>query len=358
MSTRANTLLGLILLVGAGCSPDRPLAPVAETSSASAATRLGVLSRNLYVGTDLDAVLTALTSSSPEDDFPALLSAIATLEETHFPARAEAFADEIARTRPHVVGLQEVSTVDIDLTGLGIPVTVQLDFLSTLLDELSERGLDYTVGAAVENITADPIPGISLLDRDVLLVDPNRVEVLSKVEANFLHSIGPVAPGVVLRRGWVSVTAEVDGGALTVVNTHLESGESSQLAQLRAAQAAELVAALGDAAPVILLGDLNDVPGSLMYQVVTGAGFSDAWAALRPGAIGHTCCHLPDLSNPVAAFHERIDYIMTRGLEGPGGLLLGQIDRLGDLPSSLVAGPEHAIWPSDHAGLLADFLQP
>jgi endonuclease/exonuclease/phosphatase family metal-dependent hydrolase len=299
-------------------------------------------------------VLAALVSSDPQDDLPALLTGIGTLGETDFPSRAEAFADEIARTRPHVVGLQEVSTIDIDLTPLSLPITLHLDFLPTLLAELAERGLDYAVGATVENIEAAPLPGISLLDRDVLLVDASRVEVISKVEANFAHNIGPVAPGVVLKRGWVAVTGRIDGRVLTVANTHLESGASPQLDQLRAAQALELVSALGSASPAIIMGDLNGIPGSLMYQVVTGAGFIDTWSELRPGASGFTCCHLPDLSNQVEVFDERIDYVMTRDLSDSQGKLLGQITRIGDQPSSLVPGPVHRIWPSDHAGVLAE----
>jgi hypothetical protein len=45
---------------------------------------------------------------------------LATLQETDFPARASAVADEIARFRPHAVGLQEVSTVDLTLPPLGV----------------------------------------------------------------------------------------------------------------------------------------------------------------------------------------------------------------------------------------------
>jgi hypothetical protein len=325
---------------------------------AAEASRIGVLTRNLYVGTDLDAVLTALVSSDPQDDLPALLAGIRTLQETDFPRRAEVFADEIARTRPHVVGLQEVATTDIDLIPLSIPITLHLDFLPALLTELSERGLPYAVAGLVENIEAAPLPGISFLDRDALLVDASRVEVISATGSNFAHNIGTVAPGVVLKRGWVTATVRIEGRVLTVASTHLESGESPQLDQLRAAQALELVTALGSASPAVLMGDLNDVPGSPMYQVVTGAGFADTWSELRPAVQGFTCCHLPDLSNQVEAFHERIDYVLARGLAGPGSDLLGQVTVIGDQPSSLIPGPVHRIWPSDHAGVFAEILLP
>jgi endonuclease/exonuclease/phosphatase family metal-dependent hydrolase len=365
MSAPARTLLFLSVL-GTACSSDNSLGPPLEPDSealtngvpTSTASHVSVLTRNLYVGTDLDAVLTALVSSDPQDDLPALLTGIRTLQETDFPRRAAAFADEIARTRAHIVGLQEVSTIDINLTPLSIPVTLHLDFLPALLTELSERGLQYAVAGLVENIEAAPLPGISLLDRDALLVDASRVEIISTTEATFAHNIGLVAPGVVLKRGWVAATVRIGDEVLTVASTHLETGESPQLDQLRAAQALELVTALGAASPAILMGDLNDVPGSLMHQVVTGAGFADTWSDLRPSVQGFTCCHLPDLSNHVEAFHERIDYVMARGLAGPAGDLLGQVSVIGDQPSSLIPGPVHRIWPSDHAGVLAEILLP
>jgi hypothetical protein len=53
------------------------------------------------------------------------------------------------------------------------------------------------------------------------------------------------------------------------------------------------------------------------HEWVTGAGFADTWAALRPGTPGLTCCEPPDMSNPVAPLTERIDYVFARGIGGP-----------------------------------------
>jgi endonuclease/exonuclease/phosphatase family metal-dependent hydrolase len=352
----------LTAIAAAGCSDGQVTGPsthsAAVTSNAQGADRIGFLSRNLYVGTDLDALVAALISSDPNDDLPALFTAIETAQETNWPGRVEALADEIARYRPHFVGLQEVSSIDIDLTALGIPVAIHQDFLADLLAELSERGLDYSVGSVVENIEAAPIPGIDLLDRDALLVDDSRVDLLSSDAANYTFNIGPVAPGVVIQRGWVAVAANVDGRELTVASTHLESGDSPPIAALRAAQALELLVILGSGSPIVIMGDLNDTPGSPMYEVVTGAAFLDAWAAMRPRASGYTCCHLPDLSNRVNDFDQRIDYVMVRGLTGPSGRLQGRVSVIGDEPGSRVPGPEHRVWPSDHAGVFADVLLP
>jgi endonuclease/exonuclease/phosphatase family metal-dependent hydrolase len=312
---------------------------------------LTVMTRNMYVGADVDAVIAALVSPDPADDQATLVEAIATLQTTDFPARAAAIADEIARTRPHVVGLQEVSTIDIQLPPLG--VALRLEFLSQLLSELAARGLQYDVAARVSNIQAAPFPGVSLVDEDAILVDPNRVAVHRTSARSFSANIGQVAPGVVLARGWVAVDVTVDGLPLTIASTHLESGEGPQLDQLRAAQAQELAQALAGATPAVVMGDLNDVPGSAMYQVLAGVGFTDLWTAFRGNAPGYTCCHAADLSGQVASFHERIDYILARHGNGE---VKGRIELVGEVPADRFTGAAHPLWPSDHAGLVARLI--
>lgn len=365
--TLARAPLFVGLAVAASCSESSVLGPaladrIAAWPSATAAPtprRITVMTRNLYIGADVDAVIGALASADPTDDVPALLAAVATLQQTTFPARAEALADEIARARPHVVGLQESDEVEIDLTGLGLPVDIDLDFLPILQAALGARGLNYTVAGQVTNITATPVPGISVTDFDVILVDANRVTVGPAVTAQtFTFNIGVVAPGVELKRGWVRIEATIDGTPITIASTHLESGNAPGLAALRAAQAAELVGSVGTASPAILLGDFNDTPGSPMHGVVSSAGFSDVWAALRPGVRGFTCCQISDLSNHVAVLDQRIDYVFARGIGGPHGNLLGQVTIIGDQPGDRVAGPFYPIWPSDHAGVVVDFLMP
>ncbi|MGH7702338.1 MAG: endonuclease/exonuclease/phosphatase family protein, partial [Gemmatimonadales bacterium] len=320
--------LFLVLAGAAACSdataPTERLAAASAFASATSARRIPVMTRNLYIGADVDAVIGALASPDPTDDAPALLAGIAVLQRTDFPARVEALADEIARAAPHVVGLQEVDRLQIDLTALGLPIDIELDFLPVLQAALAARGLNYTVAGQVTNLTAAPFPGINVTDHDVILVDANRVTVdPAVITRTYSLNIGVVAPGVELKRGWVQIEASIQGVPLTIATTHLESGSAAGLSALRAGQAAELVGSVGAASPAILLGDFNDTPGSAMYGVVTGAAFSDSWAALRPGASGFTCCELPDLSNHVAGLSHRIDYVFARGIGGPQGKLQG-----------------------------------
>jgi len=65
-----------------------------------------------------------------------------------------------------------------------------------------------------------------------------------------------------------------------------------------------------------------------------------------------------DLSNRRATFDERIDYVFARGFEHRRRDARGRIQRLGDVPADRVRGPEHKLWPSDHAGLVADLRVP
>lgn len=353
MRSRDRALLFALTMYCAACSDTAgdPLGPEAEVlpeAAELAGGSLAVMSRNLYVGADADAVIAALATPDPSDDLPALLTAVDQLRQTDWSARAAAIADEIARARPHAVGLQEVSTIDLTIPPLG--VDVHLDFLPLLLAELTERGYDYTVAARVRNFEATPLPGVRLVDDDALLLDRSRVTIRATDARRYGVNLGPVAPGVTLERGWVSADVEIAGRPYTIASTHLESGAMPGLDQIRAAQAAELAQGLPTGRIALIMGDLNDVPGSPMHQVLLGAGFVDLWAALRPGTAGFTCCHAPDLSNALERFDERIDYVLVRGADGPSA---DRIDRVGEVAADRISGPDHLIWPSDHAGLIA-----
>jgi endonuclease/exonuclease/phosphatase family metal-dependent hydrolase len=332
---------------------------LSEQRMGAASFDVKVMSQNLYVGADVDLVIRALGTPDPNDDFPALLFAIETVGKTAFPARVEAIADAIMRERPHAVGLQEVSELNIDLRPLGVPVLVNQDFLALVQDALARRGLNYVVAGSSNNINVSLVGGlVRLVDHDVLLVDASRVHVNAASGQAFAVNLGPVAPGVSLIRGWVWARTTVAGlGDYTFATAHLEANLAGAPAGLveaiRAAQVGEMVATLASSERVVLIGDLNDRRGSPMYTVLTDAGYTDTWAALRPGAAGPTCCHAADLADAVANLDQRIDYVFTRGLARGDGKLFGQIDRFGDTPSDRLAGPAYPIWPSDHTGLQA-----
>jgi hypothetical protein len=321
------------------------------------------MSRNLYIGFDADAAVAALATGDPAIFGPALQAAVGTLLNTDFAARANAFADEIARARPHAVGLQEAWAIHADLAPLGVPMRIDLDYIDILQAALGARHLPYAVAARVTDTDMQPLPGIELVDREALLVDTSRVTVIVAFGQTFANNIGPIAPGIDKKAGYIRAITMIGGRRVTLVTTHLESdlgpGTHELIAGLRAAQAAEIVAAVDTVPNVIMVGDLNDVAGSPMHQVLTGAGLVDTWAQLNPRDPGLTdSCFSSDLADAAPHCTDRHDFIFVRGLGVANAGLIGKEYLVGLTPNERVQGPAGLLWPSDHAGVVGDFLTP
>jgi predicted extracellular nuclease len=362
MKFASRLIVSSLATLALGCAQEAPNAPSAvETGLEPVTLRapphgLVVMFQNIYVGADVDAVIGALATPDQNDDVPALLGAAGTLNETDFTARAAGFADAVARFRPHVIGLVEVSKIDIDLdlTPLGGPhIVAHEDFLPEISAALAQRHLHYRVAAVNQNFVVTPIAGVSLADYDVTLVDA-RVRVGHDVVArNFVNNVGPVAPGVSLTYGFTLVPISVAGRHYQVATTHLQDDVgSADPTLLRAAQMQELVEAVPAGRPAVIMGDFNDAAGTPMYQVATEAGFTDVWPALRPGEDGFTCCHASNLT-AARIPDQRIDYVLARGFGRHDKPVDGWIARFGARPGEMVQGPLHPIFISDHIGLVA-----
>ncbi|MSR02472.1 MAG: hypothetical protein EXR94_07000 [Gemmatimonadetes bacterium] len=96
----------------------------------------------------------------------------------------------------------------------------------------------------------------------------------------FQNNIGVLAPGIDKKAGFIAAPVTIGDLHVTLVTTHLEAdlgpGSSPLVSRLWAAQVAEIAGVLGSTPRAIVLGDLNDVTGSPMDQVLRGAGFTDA----------------------------------------------------------------------------------
>lgn len=362
MRTLSRLLPLLALAALAACSENNALAPendISFNNSAGHGERsVSVMTRNLYIGADVDAVMAVLGT---EAQGPALAAALLTLQHTDFATRIRAIAREIAKNRPDVVGIQEAYDLYVDqglLEMLGLSGgTIQIDFLVGLQAALAREHVRYVV-AAKNTTTATSLMGgaISIIDHDVLLVNERTVTLLGdSIGTTFATNVPAeyLPEGLALLRGYVSRKATIDGAEMLLVNTHLESGDL--FGEVRAGQAMELAALIGaSSAPrVVLTGDFNDVPGSMMHQVLAGANLVDTWAALRPRDAGFTCCQAADLSNRRSELNQRIDYIWTRGFTRPSGKLNGEIQLVSAQPDARVRGAFGLIWPSDHAGVVA-----
>jgi endonuclease/exonuclease/phosphatase family metal-dependent hydrolase len=348
-----RALAGLALAVACTDQAPLPTDPSVAAGAGPAATPVTVMTQNMYVGTDVDAVIRALLGGG--DPTLALLQAVNTLLANDLDTRLAAMADNIARHRPQVVALQEASRIELGIPSPPFPTPIWLsqDFVAQLLAALAARGLEYEVAAANQNFAIDltPIFGVlvRLTDLEVLLVD-HRVEVLATSHDSY--SCPPLCVPLgftTIVRGWARVDARIAGRPITFVGTHLESGSDPLTVALRAAQAQELAGTLsGVTNPVVLMGDLNDVPGSSMNAVFQQAGFTDLWTAAGSGS-GNTCCHQPDLR--ARDLFKRIDYVMVRGgfQNGAGEIIGGARIEVVD-PLLPAGGP---LWPSDHGGLVA-----
>lgn len=346
-------------------------ASAAEVRGATV-SNVRVMTQNLYIGLDVFPIL-----SAPPEEVPTVVAdAFADFVANRPEDRMAALANEIALTRPHLVGLQEVVRVfeqspsDAVLGELEPNASDEVvDFLAVLLDELSERGVTYEV--AIEQVGAD-----IELPRFDGLVDgaPAFSDVRSRFSDVILRRAGvtteplfainyraalPVAtlPGGSVPRNAVGVLARVGAQSFRFVSTHLEPlvpGLPDE-SQPQLAQGAELIELLatehGPELPTIVVGDFNS-PAELgaTYQEMSEAGYADVWNARLPlGGSGLTCCQDVVLDNPQSALSERIDFIWTQNLELDAPVLAFT---LGDLPFfRTVTQPR--LWPSDHAGIIA-----
>ena len=360
---KALVNLGALCLVlfAAACDDTSPTQPElgddpgieARRGHRFGAQRISVLSRNLYIGFNVDETIAALATPDPNDDLAAIQKAIETLIATDFPTRAGAMADEVARLKPDFLGLQEVYDLDINIPGLP---PIHLPFLAIFEAALMKRGLNYMI-AAEDTVTDAQLPGIRLVDHDIMFVNADRVELHESAGDTFSINLGdPFGIGVNVVRGWTKVRATVAGIEVEVWNTHTESGSDPAIVGLRALQMGELAGMASTELPVIVMGDLNDQPGSPMHQVMMGAGFEDLWAELRHRAPGYTCCHADDLSNQRVNMDQRIDYVMARGFGSGRRGVKGMIRLTGKRRWERVDGPYYEVWPSDHAGVFARLL--
>jgi endonuclease/exonuclease/phosphatase family metal-dependent hydrolase len=368
MNRIAIPLLAFVLAM-AGCDEDLITdsgidQPVAPDQSSNSAVKLKVMTRNMYIGADVDKVIEATDVFK----IPVLVEeAWQTMQATDFPSRAEAIAREIEASSPHLVGLQEVYLIrtqapaDLELNA----ETVAFDFLETLLSELEELGTDYRVVGQVENSDVEMprlnrqegMVDVRVTDYDVVLARGD-VEIGNVVAGNYQASF-PVQ-SFEIKRGYIVAEATVEEMAFRFVNTHPEPASTAE-GYFQDLQVKELLEMLeSDPQPTVLVGDLNTpAPMSPIYAYFIEAGYEDVWTSFGDKASeGLTCCHATTLDNTDVSFHERIDLILVNHLEGlvaPSGKLTGFVEIVGE---ELADRTSTGVWPSDHAGLVAEIVFP
>jgi hypothetical protein len=255
----------------------------------------------------------------------------------------------LARERPHLVGLQEVSrwaVAPIEPDGSLGQERVLVDFLPALLQALDDAQCPFDAHVVNENFAgAMPVSDsewMSLVGANVTLVRRDAgVEVLGGATGDFAvgHEVVTGIDGMrfPILRSWGSLDVRVDGVAMRFANTHTEAYD----ARVRDAQRDEMLAHCDEAGtPVVLVGDFNAKPG----VVGVDAPWLDAWSGRE--APGATNGQAADLTNQESTLSERIDYVFVRDAR------VLTCRRIGHEPAD--RSTPHDLWPSDHAGVVAD----
>jgi len=394
-------LLSLLLALPAGAAENKK----------PRKAKIKVVTYNLYVGADIFRVFNPPACGTAQ----AVYDIHTIIQGTNFPERAEAIADQILMQDPHVIGLQEVSLLRTQFPGNALApdgsgieflgdfpadprftfkldaADVEYDFLQILLDALEARGLDYVAVDDASPLNADvEFPAIEfdqfcnplglptdvrLTDRDVILVRAN-LDVNLAIKANFqfnapialptaIPTPGGLVPAIYITeftRGWGLIDLTIKDQSYRVVNTHLEVGDRAMpptegLNLVQGAQAIELgTLTTSLAPPVVVLGDINSSPGSLVtdprpaYGILMGFPLNDTWTMRHQISDdpGHTFGQNETVDNPESMMFERIDYIFTNF----GDLVPDKIkaEVLGKDPADKTPS---GLWPSDHAGVAA-----
>ena len=318
---------------------------------------LTVMTYNVYLGASaVDLLSVENLLQVPEEVANMYNNVIA----SDFPSRAAAIAKSIKTYQPHLIGLQEISLIRRQspgdrIAGGTVPAEeVVLDFLQILMDALQAEGLSYNIAAQVENIDSEMpmftdtgIVDVRLTDYDVLLAR-NDVEISRPMNTNYENLLTIEMLGLEVKRGYAAVDATVSGVTYRVVNTHLEAF----VEEARVAQTQELVDILSnETLPIILLGDFNTpATHGTGYQILLSAGYMDTWQ-MDTGGSGNTCCQnseifIDDDIKNMGELSERIDQIFLRNLQ-PTSVMTYTV---GDKPTDRLPS---GLWPSDHAGVVA-----
>lgn len=366
------SLVTIALALAAGCDADRRSEPGSESRGDSVLAR--VMTRNVYAGAPIERLF---DSRLVAGEIPAAAAALwASVQATDFGERAVALAEEVARERPHLIGLQEVSAYltqtpgDAAFGGTTPAADTALDFRRLLLSALAARGLDYVLVSASRNFdgelpTLDPnspnsTTDIRLIDSDLILARGD-IEVFNPQDGRFETSLNASIGGrpLPVRRGWASIDARIEGSTVRFLTTHLEPETEPEI---QIAQSRELLAAIDrldrdhGALPTILTGDLNsaaDGSDTPTYGDMIAARFTDVWDG---GGDGSTCCQASDLRNERSSLDKRYDLILVRGDIGtptPMSRSRRFATRVGAEPGDRTPS---GLWPSDHAGVVASVL--
>jgi endonuclease/exonuclease/phosphatase family metal-dependent hydrolase len=342
-----------------------------------------VMTRNLYLGADLTRALDDTNTTELAVDAATILNIV---KNTDFPDRSKVLAQEIAKNKPDLVGLQEVAlwrrdTVAPLADGPVTPATtVDYDFLGLLMKQLHKQGANYRVVRAQKEADVE-VPAAGACDgencdgrltmRDVILAHRGagvRTKFADSGHYNrqlVIEDIAGTPLDISFNRGWLYTEANVRGTKFRFVDTHFESADPD--GTIRRDQAEEFTAPFSTSAPagpateasagmpVVAVGDFNTdddtVSGNdqLGYQALIDGGLIEmSTGTTAPDAENSCCVQDETIQKPPPAafadFNHQVDHVFTTsGFEPLSTKVVGK---------TAAEYSRFNLWPSDHAGLV------
>jgi endonuclease/exonuclease/phosphatase family metal-dependent hydrolase len=321
----------------------------AASQAATARPDVTVMSRNLYLGAD---IIKLVDAKSVDEEMQQVAALHKTVDQTNFPVRAKAIAAEIKKSKPDIIGLQEVARFYRGEAGVhdnkNDADIVLYDFLKILQKEIKAKKLSYKVVSDQTELDVE-VPsaeGYDLrlkLGNAVLLRTGSGVKFKKALDGTFKSQLSvPLQDQTVkLQRGYAGMDGVVGGKKFRFIDPHAEA-YSDDAAK---GQFEELLktGAKNKKLTTIMAGDFNSDPtqqGSNAgpYNTVIDGGFIDT------GKFAKTCCQNELLDNSTSELKTWIDHIVAR----PAVKVL-KSTIIGNKASDRIGG----LWPSDHAGVVA-----
>ncbi len=393
LSRRSGAGRAAVAAVGLGVALAAVGSAPVQARPDDAGTPTTVMTRNIYLGADIQRPIRATAGKTGLEALVALGNANvetrSIVDQTDFPRRSELLAAEIAEAEPDLVGLQEVAlwrSGPLELpppfgtTPLGTTNAkkVDYDYLKLLLQDLRQEGMPYKAVVVQEEMDlespaflGDPAGTLSqgrdirLTMRDVILLRASsNLRVLDKGSAQYDAKV-PVDVGgsrldIIRGYGWVDV-AHGSGTSFRFVNTHLEAFSSvaayaqaqELLAETTATGRTTIVACDCNSDPLNNTTKPSDpfpVPHSAPYDLITGSGFTDMWLEWLTANQGWTSGLNERVDEPApGSWTHRIDMVFARpGPRQQLDVVAGEVT--GDEPAA--KDPRTGLWPSDHAGVV------
>ena len=254
-----------------------------STSSAEAAdANLKIISRNIYVGSDVGVAMKLIPDFKAAAQF--MWDQVAA---TDFSKRAPLLAKEIITNKADVVGIQEATTWFCKKNAWSGKTEV-LNFTDQLLAATKNLGSEYVLaekdGRKAKNIgfSISAIPFLTIVNDpktfqplfgqdtascgfeigDALILRKDLVSKIARIgntEYDATYSIVPTLMSIY--RGYTWMDLQVGSNTVRIVSTHLESVWDPNKIPNAAKQAKQLVTDLSNTTiPTIVIGDFNADP--------------------------------------------------------------------------------------------------